>query len=148
MESKINWAGTFIIKSRDKTEVIKNKVMDTVLSQLIATLQGVNPNLQIKYLALGTSNTPVTVNDTQLGAEIFRTPISSQSNPSTGQLVTDFIILDSEAVGTIQEIGIFGGTTATSTANTGTLISRILWNKIKTNAEEINIRRIDTIGRG
>lgn len=154
MQENMKWSGTFIIETKNietgqvKTEVIKNKVMDNVITQLIGTLQGNSTNLQIKYLALGTSNTPVTVTDTTLGTEIFRTPIITQSVTNVGELITDFIVLNEEAVANIEEIGIFGGSTATSTANTGTLISRILWTKVKTNSEELNFKRIDRIGRG
>ena len=154
MINEINWSGQFIIKVKnlktgeEKTEVIKNKVMDNVLNQLIGSLQGINPNIEIKYLALGTSNTPVTTSDTKLGNEIFRTPIINQEITGIGELTTDFVVLDTEAVGSIREVGIFGGSTATSSLNTGILISRILWTKEKTSSEELNFRRIDRIGRG
>lgn len=154
MKENTSYQGTFIIETKDlqtgeiKTEVVKNKIMDTVLSQLIGALQGNSPNLEIKYCALGTSNTPITVLDTKLGNEIFRTPIVSQSGTATGEVTTDFLVLATEAVGSIEEIGIFGGSTATSTKDTGTLISRILWSKTKTNSEELTIKRIDKILRG
>lgn len=44
-----SYQGTFIIETKDlqtgeiKTEVVKNKIMDTVLSQLIGALQGNSP---------------------------------------------------------------------------------------------------------
>lgn len=140
--------GKFEIFINGKLEtVIYNKVMDTVLEQMVKSLQGTSPDLQIKYLALGTSNTAITTSDTQLGAEIFRTPITTQSAGGIGELATDFVVLDTEAVGTIEEIGIFGGTTAGSGANTGTLISRILWHKVKTSSEEISFRRTDKVVR-
>ncbi|WP_010249233.1 hypothetical protein [Acetivibrio cellulolyticus] len=154
MKEEMNWSGTFIIETKDiktgnvKTEIVKNKVMDNVLNQLMGTLQGITPNLEIKYLALGTSNTAITTSDTKLGNEIFRTPISSQATGYIGELITDFVVLNNEAVGNIQEIGIFGGITATIVKDTGTLISRILWSKVKTNSEELNFKRIDKIGRG
>lgn len=154
MINEINWSGQFIIKVKnlktgeEKTEVIKNKVMDNVLNQLIGSLQGINPNIEIKYLALGTSNIPVTTSDTKLGNEIFRTPIINQEITGIGELTTDFVVLDTEAVGSIREVGIFGGSTATSSLNTGILISRILWTKEKTSSEELNFKRIDRIGRG
>lgn len=154
MEQLMQWEGTFIIETKNKntseikTEVIHNKVMNTVLDQLVKTLKGENPDLEIKYLALGTSNTPISLIDTKLGNEIFRTPIVSQIVSGTGEIATDFTILETEAIGNIEEIGIFGGSTATASADTGTLISRVLWSKVKTASEEFTIRRIDKIGRG
>ncbi len=150
----MQWSGTFIIETKDKntskvkTEVIHNKVMNTVLDQLAKTLKGENPDLEIKYLALGTSNTPISLTDTKLGNEIFRTPIVSQIVTGTGEITTDFTILETEAIGNIEEIGIFGGSTATIEADTGTLISRVLWSKVKTASEEFTIRRVDKVGRG
>jgi hypothetical protein len=126
---------------------IKNRIMNTVLQQMIRVYQGQNPDLEIKYLALGTSNTPITDTDTTLGNEIFRTAITEQNEVSLGTLRTEFVILDTEAVGLIKEIGLFGGSTATASANSGTLISRILWSKNKTNNEELNIIRTDKVVR-
>lgn len=154
MKENMQWAGTFIIETKDtktgqvKQEIVKNKVMDNVLNKLIGVLQGTAPDLQTKYLALGTSDTAVTTSDTKLGAEIFRTAVVSQSATNTGEITTEFVILDNEAVGTIEEIGIFGGDNATTEADSGTLISRILWHKEKTNAEEISVKRVDKVGRG
>jgi hypothetical protein len=56
-------------------------------------------------------------------------------------------LLDAEAVGNLEEIGIFCGSTATSSVNTGTLMSRILFKKTKTANEEITIRRTDKVVR-
>lgn len=141
------WSGKYVIQTKDGIEVINNKVMDSALNGLVKALSG-DSNIQIKYLALGTSSAAITNTDTKLGNEIFRTPISNQELSGTGELTTDFIVLDSEAVGSIREMGIFGGSAATSTKDSGVLISRILWSREKTNSEEINIKRIDRIGRG
>lgn len=141
------WSGKFVIQTKDGTEVVNNRVMEAALSGIVKALSG-DSDVQIKYLALGTSEDPITDSDTQLGTEIFRTLVSNQELTGIGELTTDFVVLDAEAVGNIREMGIFGGSTATSTANSGTLISRILWSRDKTNSEEINIKRIDRIGRG
>lgn len=148
------WKGFWKIKVIDKNtkEVleeteIKNRIMNTALDELLKVLQGQTTDLEIKYMALGTSNTAVTNSQTQLGSEIFRTGISSQTKTDTGELTTVFIVLDIEAVAQIEEIGIFGGSTATGTVNTGTLISRILWSRDKTNSEEIQFTRIDRMVR-
>jgi hypothetical protein len=129
-------------------EVVKNRIMDTVLSQLIGAMKASAPDLEIKYLALGDSSTAVTDTDTQLGNEVFRTAYTTRTDGVTGELKHNFVVLDNEAVGTINEIGIFGGSTATSTANSGTLISRILWSRTKTPSEEIQFIRTDKIARG
>jgi hypothetical protein len=152
---KLGWCGKFeiIVKNKETgeiTEEIKfNRVMDNVLDKLVKTLQGDAPDLEIEYLALGTGNTAITDSDTTLDTEIFRTPYTLRdATLGTGIMEHTFVVLDTEAVATIEEIGIFGGSTATASADTGTLISRILWHKVKSNSEEIQFIRTDTIGRG
>jgi hypothetical protein len=141
--------GIFKIYVNGKLEkTIKNRVMNTVLETQVDVLQGVSPDLEIKYLALGTSDTPVTNSDTALGNEIFRTQYVDRTKPYFNESRHKFIILDNEAVDQIEEIGIFGGSGATSTPNSGTLISRVLWSRDKTGSEEITIIRIDKVERG
>ena len=149
------WQGKFIISVRNKAtgditeHVISNRVMDATLDVLANTLVGTASNIQIKYLAIGTGSTAITDTDATLDTEIFRTaPVSGPTNVSTGQIETEFVVLDTEAVAQIEEIGIFVGTTATGSADSGTLLSRILWSKIKTSQEEITFKRIDKVVRG
>jgi hypothetical protein len=144
---KFGWEGSFIIKTKDSEEIIKNRIMDSALSELIKVLQGLPTDLELLYLAVGTDNTAVTDNDTQLGNEIFRTQFTSSSITNTGELTSLAIILESEAIGTIEEIGIFAGSGASALANSGILVSRILWNRIKTSADEIQFTRIDRMVR-
>ena len=145
----LGWQGTFeILVNGEKIATIENRVMDDALNKIANILTGTAPNLEIKYLAVGTSNAPVTNTQTQLGAEFFRTPpVSAPVLANTGEVATEFILLDTEAVGNIEEIGIFCGSTATSTANSGFLLSRILYKKTKTISEEITIRRNDKVVR-
>jgi hypothetical protein len=141
------WEGYFDITINGQTERIKNRVMNAAINQLADVFTGASPNLEIKWLAVGTSSTAVTDADTQLGNEIFRTQATvSPTRVATGQIETEFTILESEAIGTLREIGVFGGN-ATSAKDSGTLISRIIWNKEKTVNEEMTIKRIDVIRR-
>jgi hypothetical protein len=142
------WKGTFIIETPDGKETIHNRVMNAALDELLKPLQGIAPNLEIKYLALGTSSTAITDTDTKLGAEIFRTQFTTKTKTGTGQLTSVAVVLDSEAVAIVEEIGVFGGSGATAAANSGTLISRILWHRNKTANEQIQFTRIDQIVRG
>ena len=150
----MQWQGLWKIRVVDKNtkEVleeteIKNRIMNLALDEMLKVLQGLTPDMNIAYMALGTSNAPLTNNDLTLGAEIFRTPPISQNKTATGELTTVFTVLDSEAVAQIEEIGIFGGSGATITADTGTLISRVLYSRNKTNSEEIQFTRIDRVVR-
>ena len=154
MINECKWEGYWTIKVIDKhtrevleeTE-IKNRIMNLALDEMLKVLQGTATDLKIEYMALGTSNTAITNNDLTLGAEIFRTPPIAQAKTGTGELSTTFTVLDSEAVAQIEEIGIFGGSGASITADTGTLISRILWSRSKTQNEEIQFSRLDRMVR-
>lgn len=147
------WHGQFdvYIKSGDDWQheaTINNTITNSGLNLLREALRGTITDAQIKYIAVGTSSAAVTVSDTQLGAEIFRKPVYSRTAGTNGVLVTIAILEDSEAVANIQEIGIFAGSTASATTNSGIMISRILYSRNKTNLESVQIQRTDTIARG
>ena len=148
----LGWAGDFnlIIKENGKikeTVHIKNRITNTALDAIVNILDNIDPDLDIKFLAIGTDNTPLDDNDTQLGNEIFRTQFLTSDNDAIGQFTTTFAVLDGEAVATWQEIGIFVGDSATTSPDTGTLLSRILFSRVKTALEEIDVSRIDKIVR-
>ena len=133
-------------KTKEKVK-IKNLIMNNALDEVLKSLQDFTVDIGIKYLALGTSNTANTNALTQLGNEIFRTQFVDQDKVDIGELRTIFTVLDSEAVAQIEEIGIFCGSSATSSANSGLMLSRILWSRNKTNTEEIQFTRVDKVVR-
>lgn len=142
--------GDFIITKRDnKTKEIKseklirNRITDLAISKMINALDGIDPDLQIKYLAIGTSANPINDSDTQLGNEIFRTQFLNSDLTAFNEFTTNFSVLDYEAVATWEEIAIFCGSSATSSPNSGTMLTRILFHDEKTSLEEISIIRID-----
>ncbi len=96
----------------------------------------------ITYVAFGTANTTPQSSDTRLGAEVFRKKVTSYSNGANpGEVFINMYLAPGESVGTsIQEVGFFGGSSATGTANTGVLLARSLYNHIKTNQESIQFQ--------
>ena len=136
------WVGVFEIQHKNGIDIVRNRIMQAAITQLRDILSGSAPALQITHLAIGTSSTAITGAETQLGAEIFRTPVALQASTAYNIMQTSFVILDTEAVGTWAEIGIF--CEGTMAANSGTLLSRILYSKVKTASEEITITRTDT----
>ena len=133
---------------REETHVIKNRITNVALNKFVNILNGTDPDMEIKYCAVGTDNTAINDNDTTLGNEIFRTQDLSSSQTATGEFTSTFAILDAEAVGTWAELGIFCGSTATATADTGTMLSRVLFNFEKTSLVEVDITRVDKQVRG
>jgi hypothetical protein len=90
-------------------------------------LSGAN-NPKISYVALGTSSTAPSVNDTRLGAEVYRKKVASYTPGATGELFINGYLAPGDAVGvSIAEIGFFGGSSATSSANSGVLLARGLY---------------------
>jgi len=144
----LGWFGDFEIISGDERFLIKNRITNAGLNLLRDSLNGEVTSCEIKYLAVGTSSSAINDNDTQLGNEIFRAQFVSTTKPDIGQLEKTVVILDNEAVAPIEEIGIFAGVTASSTTNSGIMISRVLYSRNKTNLESIQIVRRDSIQRG
>lgn len=143
MIDKFGLKGKYHIKSSNGYEIeFDNLIVNGGLSNLAALLAGTGDT--IGYLALGTGKATPANTDTALGKETFRTAVTGVS-ASGASCSSVFTVLAAEAVGAITEIGIFAG--GTSTANSGTLISRALWSYTKTADEELYITRTDTIGR-
>jgi len=150
MKNKTNWNGFYEIKVIDETTkeektFIKNEIHDIGKKMMKDVLKGTITDGKIKYLAFGNSTASITLNDTQLGNETFRKAITNYYDNSDFELYTTTNILDTEANGQIEEIGIFAGSTASTTTNSGIMLSRVLWSYNKTSTSSILIKRIDTI---
>ena len=152
MINLFGWQGKFEIKVKENGIIkeeysIENRITNTALDAIINILDNIDPDLDIKFLAIGTDGTPLDDNDTQLGNEIFRTQFLTSINDAVGQFTTTFAILDNEAVATWFEIGVFTGSSATITPDSGIMLSRILFERTKTALEEIDISRLDRVVR-
>jgi len=149
------WHGDFDITAinTDTKKVIhkqkiKNTIMNKALDQLFKSLYGASADIEVKYIAIGTSTATVLTTQTQLGNEVFRVSYASRTTSSDWKNITNYVVLDTEAQVVIQEIGVFGGTTASTTSNSGIMISRILWNYDKTATNiELQIQRTDQLQR-
>jgi len=154
MDNNYSWLGKWYIKARDtkidKTiyeKEIKNTIMDIALEELTKTLYGESSDLEIKYLAVGTSSASIQTTQTMLGAEVFRAAHATRVTSST-EVITTYVIFDTEAMVQIEELAIFGGSSATTTTDSGTMISRILWSYDKTLGNiELQFQRTDKIQR-
>lgn len=126
---------------------LHNRIMDAYLVELTKLARGLTPDMEFLYLGVGTGTTAITNTDSTLATEIFRCQFVDVSKTATGEVTSTAVILAAEAVAEIQEIGIFAGSTATASANTGLLVSRALWYRNKTNLEEIQFVRKDIYTR-
>lgn len=146
MKNDLNLKGMFHVKHFRKGKLInERKIYNTMMRDsvylLIGALQGATPNLEIKYCAVGTGTTAVSSLDTLLDTEYFRT-YKAGLNRDGYLLLADFTFTKAEANTTLNELGIFCGTTATVTVDTGTLWSRQLLNPpiVKTSDDELVVQ--------
>lgn len=154
-ESK-NWKGKYLIKVIDsktkkvvKEDIVFNRILDQALNEMAKGLIEGSCDLEIKYLSLGTSTATIYNTTTNMGSETFRTAKAVSSTLSNvGEVQNVFYVLNTEAKFSIKEIGIWAGSTATSTIGTGKLLSYISWVYDKTSKdEEIQIIRYDSFNR-
>ena len=134
----------------ERTGLVPNLLMDVGLNMIRDALNGTVTDLEIKFVALGSSNTAPANGQTQLAAEQFRKPVTAQNVlAGVGALETLLYIPEFEANDFMtQEIGWFSGTNASSTTNTGLMIARVLYSRQKNSGEQWTLRRVDTIRRG
>lgn len=123
-----------------------NLITDVYLDELAKSVRGVEVNLQTLQVALGDDATSPTAGDTALGNERFRKQVTAQSDQGTGKSQTELVVNSGEANFGIKEIGFFAGD-ATSTAGSGLLVSRVLYDRTKTSDESLTIRRTVTYAR-
>ena len=111
-----------------------NMIMQAFYTLLFSFLNFDNLSLTgdeftITHLALGTGTTAVTASDTALDTEIDRLSVTTK-RIGVSSIETKVIVPPASAVGNIKEMGLFAN--ATSTPDSGTLLSRLLIDKQKT----------------
>lgn len=121
------------------TNLLFNVYRDSLAGVVVAD------DLELKYMAVGSGTTAPAVTDTTLQTETFRKALTSYTTPAIGQVRTVWYIAPAEAVGVIAELGWFAGPLAGAGANSGTLISRLLYSRVKTALESIQVERLDSI---
>lgn len=135
-------AKTGRIKSRD---VVKNMFVTIGKTGVAGALIQESGKGYITYCAVGTGTTAPDLTDTQLETELFRKLISVRSRSSNVATFQTYYTT-SEANGTLREAGLFGDSTASGTANSGTLYARTAINRTKTSSDTLTISWSITIG--
>lgn len=126
------------------TTQFKNQITNVGLNWIADSLRVSTQDNEIKYLAWGASSSTAKTTNTALTTETGRKLITSQTSSGTGVCETVCYISPTEGVGTIKELGWFCGSSASATAGTGRLISRVIYERVKTNLESITVTRTDT----
>jgi hypothetical protein len=98
-------------------------------------------NPKISYVAVGSGTTTPSSSDTQLAAETFRKAVTTYTAGGNGELLVSMFLGPSDLVGgDIEEVGLFAGSGATNTPNSGVLIGRGLWSHpSKSGSESITL---------
>lgn len=129
----------------------KNLLTNANGTQFQRMLRGQSFDMTLAYFAVGSGTTPAKRSDVRLETEQFRKQVTQTSASSSG---TDFRVTSvcslaaDEANFPIREVGVFCGASATTAANTGTLISRVLADFDKNSNQILNIYRVDHLVLG
>ena len=111
-------------------------------------LKGTIADGQLKRCAVGDGAAAITDADIKLGNEVFRKAFTAESTPADDEYITTCYITPAEAIGLIEEIGWFAGAAAGAAADSGIMVSRVLWSRNKTALESVQIDRHDTVAEG
>ena len=138
----------------------KNLIMNNTLDELIKAMYNPDPNMQLKYIAIGDDDTAAAATQTTLVNEIYRVPIITKLKTGTGEfyvraILNDYQPEDTLGICTIKEVAPFGGSNAQqwnegAGINTGLMTSRIVLTspESKTDDEEIELKWTYTLARG
>lgn len=126
---------------------IKNLITTVGLNMIRDALHSVGDvaDCEIKYVEVGTGNTPPALADVALDTYLFRKIMTTTSKPADGQTKCTVYITPAEAVDALEEIGWWAGTDAAAGEATGIMISRALYSRNKIALESLQIERTDTI---
>lgn len=125
-----------IYKHKNLVATIGRSVLAQRLAN-ITTYTGI-----INYGALGTSTTPPSNSDIQLGAEVYRKTVGSNSAINNIATIT-FFYNSTETSGSYKEFGTF--IDGTGTANSGQLFSHVAVDWSKTTSETLTVECTYTI---
>lgn len=145
------WSGRIRVTTTHKdgsqtVEEFGNLITSAGRNLLRNALDGGVTDLKIKYMGWGNGTTAPSAGDVKLINEVGREPITKQTRGATGVQTSTTYLPFFKANEQIEELGWFAGSTASGTADTGVLVARVLYSKLKTDAESLQVDRVDTIG--
>jgi len=148
--SNFNWDENIeiIVRSNDGTILdstcFHNQITNDALNWLAKGLMLSTQDNEIKYLGWGSSDLALSTAHTTLSSETGRKLLTSQTSSNTGVCYSVCYIAPTEGVGSIKELAWFAGSSAVADSNTGKMISRVLYTRVKTALESITVTRKDT----
>jgi hypothetical protein len=146
----IFWSGSIriVVESPTRRQIIslRNGISDAGLNLMRDALAGLVSDAEVKYVALGTGSTAPGPGDTKLVAEVLRKAVIKLEVSGTGQVQTTGYIAPYQGNHAVQEIGWFAGAGAGPAADSGVLVARVLYARMKIKIESWQIVRTDTSG--
>lgn len=142
------WNTNIVVTTRRDGLVVAQERLHNVITRNGLTLardslRGTD-TMKILQIGIGANGDAVSEEDTDLGDERLRVTVLRRATLGFAAIITTAYIAPGEANDfTINEIG-WWASDATSTLGTGTLLSRVLFNKTKNSLESIQIDRTDT----
>lgn len=100
---------------------------------------------EIHYMGWGDDGTTPQLSDSQLGNELGRKQITSQTAIADGDMQTTVYLAPYQANVSIAELAWFAGADASGDPNTGVCIARTLLSFTKTNSESLTVDRVDSL---
>lgn len=140
MEDIIELKGRVTIRNADTGEILAedHNMVVGVGRQAILGLMAGTQSVGVTYIALGTSSAAVSDNDTQLGAEACRSQMTERTVSGDNLIMSSFFNGGSPGVASaFEEAGVFGGASASPTANSGILYCHALVTFDNTSAQNI-----------
>lgn len=120
---------------------VKNLLTNQLFSGLLKYLNQSSDtpgvaDLNVTHIAVGLGSTTPVVTDTALANELFRKAVTTRTRaPRSFKAL--MVLAESEGNGALKEIGVFAN--ATGSAGSGTLLSRVLIDKVKNTNMTLNI---------
>ena len=122
-----------------------NQITDSALNWMAKALMCTSTHEpDLKYMAWGSNGSTTSTAHTTLVTETGRKVVTSQTSSGVGKCFTVCYISPSEGVGSIGELGWFAGSSATAVVNTGCMISRSTYTRVKTSLESLTVTRTDS----
>ena len=138
------FAGLVVLDGQDEAGWSSNVITDDGKDLMAEALRDASAQPEITWVALGDDATTPVAADSLLGNEVFRKQMTTQVAGATGVSISTVYIAPGEANQQLEEIGWFAGA-ATGSADSGILIARVLFSRLKDNLESLQIERTDTI---
>lgn len=151
VQERIPWHGRIRVTTthrdgRVEIEEFDNLIADAGRNLLRDALDGTVADCAIKYMAWGDGAVAPAPGDVALGHELGRKAVTKQQTGTAGVLTTTVYLAPYEALAQIQELGWFAGAGAGAAAGSGVLVARVLYARLKTDLESIQVDRVDSIG--